>query len=228
MSRGRSSSGGRGSSSSGGSRGSSSRSSRSSSRVHIVHHRSGTSHHSSSGGKPPFLVMAIFFLIFGLSAIYGGIGFIVQGNEYGSVQATAISNDYIGGWYYTTYEYTINDIEYESRSSEGWEYPEEIGSIVTIYYLQSNPYEITELEQEGMDIEAVIMFIGLGAVFVGASVLLFMNAKKAKAQAVEAKKEVETMLTGKVDPDFVKCAYCDSTYSKGLPSCPRCGAGRKQ
>ena len=132
MGRGRSSSGGsRGSSSSGGSRGFSSgsrgrstssfsssrwRSTPTRSTVIIGGYNSGNHHRSVNSGIAPLIFMAIIFLLFGLFPFVMGTSIIVKANKYSSVQAVCIDNNYSGGWYYTTYEYTVKGIEYENES----------------------------------------------------------------------------------------------------------------
>ena len=126
MGRGSSSSGGsRGSSSSGGSSrgssswGSSSRgwssSSRrwSSGRTHNTviigghrHYHDGGS--SSGGGQGIPIFIGIVFLIFGVLMSGLSIHSFIQYNKYDTVLARCVDNTYIGGWYYTTYEYTVD------------------------------------------------------------------------------------------------------------------------
>ncbi|MBR6779275.1 MAG: hypothetical protein IKM43_03940 [Clostridia bacterium] len=239
MSRGSSSSSSRGSSSSS-SRGSS-RSSWSSSRGSS---RSwGSSNHTTviiggsgghySGKANPIAWIVILFLI-GLMSFTFGVSLASDSNQYGKVYAECVDNDYIGGWYYTTYEYTVNGKEYESRSEEGWEFPETEGKTVEIFYLKDNPNIITEKEPSGSGVGAVLIVVGLICIGVGVLIIVHQVKKKKKAKAEQTTDSQSTTdteptildETTKQEEQFVRCSYCGSKYDKTATSCPKCGASR--
>ena len=241
MSRGRSSSGGSRGSSSSGSRGSSSWSSRgrsswSSSRSASTIHRSGNrttiiysdgSHGSSGSGSPVIAwIVGIMFIIVGIGLFFGSIGTFSQSFKYDEVSATCIENDYYGGWYYTTYRYYINGNEYISESNQGWEEPERLNKVVTIYYEKDNPYEISE-ENPADASGAGIMFvcslvtIGLGAL----PIVIAVKSKKSSSQVSSDESEQTPQVETK--PEFNVCPYCGSKYDLTATSCPKCGAGKE-
>ena len=229
MGRGRSSSSGgsRGSSSfGGGSRGISRSSVRSGSRSHMHSHTTvfvggGHHYHNRDAGPGTFIFMAVIFIFFGLMALGFGIGMFAEAAKYSSVNAKCIENEKVNGWYYTTYEYTVKGTEYENRSNEGWEFPEDEGAVVKIYYLKSDPNEITE-ERPG-DIGAGIGLTFFALIFTGAGVLLIAQAVKLKNKASQSTDE--TTVGEKVE-NHIKCPYCGSRYNKSSNSCPKCGASK--
>ena len=238
MGRGRSSSGGgggRGSSfSGGGSRGRSSSSARGhSSHFGGGHHTTifvgGPSHyHGGGSGKAVLIVMAIVFMMFGIAMLGVSVNSFNAENDYGKVQAECIDNDYISGWYYTTYEYTVNGTEYVRRSVEGWEYPEVEGKIVTIYYLKDNPNHITEKAPNSGETGVAVLVAGL--IFTGVGVaLLVTGIKSKKAEEVSESSSTSSessSSSSSTAEQYTRCAYCGSKYKSSLSSCPKCGAGK--
>lgn len=238
MGRGRSSSSGRGSSSSssrgssfsrGSSRssGSSWRSSRSGGTTVIWH---SSSHHG--GGNFSLLPFAIVLIAIGALALFFVVPSIFAGFDYGQVSAKCISNREIDTWYYTTYEYVVDGKEYISESEEGWEFPESVGKVVTIYYSKDDPSIITE-QNPGFTTSDVPV-LACGVIFVGVGIgLIFLNKKlKAKKQAQEYGSsdddyEMQTETPQPKAPEKEKCLYCGCKYDATLDSCPSCGASKK-
>lgn len=230
MGRGRSSSSGRGSSSSSGSWSSSRGSSRSgsSSRTTVIWH-SRSSYHGN--GSFSLLPIAIILLIIGAIMTMFIVPSIFEGFNYGSVSAKCIKNVERNTWYYTTYEYVVDGVEYVNESEEGWEFPETVGKTVTIYYLKDDPTSITE-KNPGIDsADGIILVIGL--VFVGVGIYLIFLSKKLKAKkeignnGVEERdfNNQEISNTNSRMPEKIKCHYCGCKYNPSLNSCPSCGAG---
>jgi len=233
MGRGRSSSGGssRGSSFGGGSRGRSRSSvsfSRGSRWGHSHHHTTvivgGGHHHGHYHGEASlgtFIFMAVIFILFGLGALGFGISLFVEAGKYSSVQATCLDNERVNGWYYTTYEYSVKGTEYVNRSNEGWEFAEDEGAVVTIYYLKSDSNEITE-ERPG-SIAGGIGLTVFALIFIGVGGLLIHQGVKSK------KKVAQTQPDGAIEEKVEthnKCPYCGSKYNKSSDSCPKCGASK--
>ena len=232
MSRGRSSSSGRGSSRSSwsSSRGSS-RSSWGSSRSRgttIIWHSSSGGSHGSGSGSFSLLPVAIFLIIFGAIVLFAVVPSIFNSFDYGKVSAVCLENDKIGGWYYTTYEYEVDGVEYTNRSEEGWEFPETIGKNVTIYYLKDDPNVITEQNPGFTTADGIWLVIGIGFVAGGIG-LIFLNKKiKAQKKLEEASQSqtTEQVLIEKKDTK-VKCPYCGSSYDNNETSCPNCGSNKQ-
>lgn len=231
MSRGRSSGGSRGSSSSGGSRGMSRSSfnSGSSSRRYGGGNRTtviiGGGHHGhyhgGSAGPGTYIFMAVIFIMFALMGLGFGINMIAEANRYDSVLAKCVDNEKTHGWYYTTYQYTVDGNFYENRSMEGWEFPEDINAVVEIYYLKSDPNCITE-ERPG-SIGGGIGLILFAAAFGGVGALLIRTAVKSKNKL---KSSSEGTPVEEKEETHIRCPYCGSGYDKKLSSCPKCGASK--
>ena len=246
MGRGRSSSSrgmSRGSSSSRGFSRSSSSTNRGSSRSSYGHSsstgrwsvvRTNTTYHNSTsfgGGyhhTSPFslnVVFAVLFFIFSIPFLIPSIFAVSDAMQYRSVKAVCIDNSYTSGWYYSIYDYTVQGKDYVSRSSEGWELPEEVGKTVKIYYSVSDPSEITENKPFTLGDVALVfltlVFNGLGAMFVVFAVKI---KKKEHSEVMSATSSSDNVSTTEND---VKCMYCGSKYSKNLDACPKCGASRK-
>jgi hypothetical protein len=165
--------------------------------------------------------MSVIFMLFGIMGLCFGIGLIAEACKWDSTLGTCLSNEKMHGWYYTTYSYQVDGTPYVSRSNEGWEFPEDENAEVTIYYLKSDPNEITE-ERPGSIAGGIGLFV-FASIFVGAGVLLLKTAKKAKGKVSESlnSSPVEAKTDSKI-----KCAYCGSKYDSNLNSCPKCGAGK--
>lgn len=205
---------GRGSSSGGGSRGSSSSSSRgsSSSSRSSGSSRSWISSDSSiSGGVRNYITIIIFSLI--LLTI--GIVQYVDAKKYLPTNAVCVENKLLNDYYYTTYEYEIDGIEYRNRSQEGWELPEIIGETVVIYYLKDNPNYITEKEQP-TTINIVFIIIGVELTVVY-GFLLVKNIKKEQQKKQEKEQEIKKYAT---------CVYCGGKCEITDTKCSNCGAAR--
>ena len=180
-------------------------------------------HHTS-----PFslnVVFAVLFFIFSIPFLIPSIFAVSDAMQYRSVKAVCIDNSYTSGWYYSIYDYTVQGKDYVSRSSEGWELPEEVGKTVKIYYSVSDPSEITENKPFTLgDVALVVLtlvFNGLGAMFVVFAVKI---KKKEHSEVMSATSSSDNVSTTEND---VKCMYCGSKYSKNLDACPKCGASRK-
>lgn len=249
MGRGRSSSGGgsRGFSSSGSrgmSRSSSRGMSRSSSRGmsrsssgSSYSHRSRRSHSGThitirggggSGGVIVPLIVGIIFMLVGSFTVVMGIVQCFGGIGYSTVNARCVRNDYIDGWYYTTYEYTVDGIDYTNRSQEGWERPEEnIGGIIEIYYLKEDPNIITE--KDPGNIGESIAIVIFGVIFAGlGSLPVIITIKQLKQARSNHGDPISISSTNTSAPQTKRCAYCGSQYSASSSNCPHCGANRNK
>ena len=242
MGRGSSSSGGGGSFGGGSSRGSSSSGGRGMSRSSSMGHGprgghggghrhttvivGGGHYHNGSGGNVVGIILGIIFVMVGLFATFMGFVTCASSRKYGTVQAECIDNIYSGGWYYTVYDYNVDGKDYTNRSNEGWEFPEDEGNVVTIYYLKSDPNEITEQKPQGVGEGIVIILAGL--VFAGfGSIPLVVCIKELKRNKKAAANEStgETSETLK-EETHTKCPYCGSRYKKTSDACPKCGASK--
>ena len=233
MSRGRSSSSGsRGRSSSSRGRSSSFRSSsssRSRSSSHSVIHNSvyyadGSSNHISpiereKGAILGLFITSIFFFFIGFLCTYLYIDNCILANKYCETTGYVVKNE-VGfeDYYYTTYTYTVNGTEYQSRSEVGWEFPENDPTAL-IYYLKSNPDIITD---ENPKDEGMISYLIVGLVIIAVSTGLLITAiKKHKNLAIKIKKEelANTPIT---------CPYCRTVLSSNVDKCPNCGANNRK
>lgn len=226
---------GRGRSSSGGSRGSSSSSSRGSSfSSSRGSHYSGRSNHhhyhhhyygSSSSSRSAFIAFGIFLLIVAIMLIISTISTFSMLGKYEQVNGTVIKNTYSNGWYYTTYAYTVDGVDYENISQEGWEFPESNEQAV-IYYKVENPNIITEKEPVNIE-SCIITSLLCIASSTGAIILLTKAFKKKKlTDSIDADTST-TLTTNTVTKAEAICSYCGTKYDKTLTSCPNCGANRK-
>lgn len=227
MGRGRSSSGGGRGSSSSSSRGGSSRSyGRHGGRSHTTVIVGGHGHYHHSSGSPVIgVVVGIIFCLVGLFCVFGGFGKIIDASKYETVQAECVMNEESHGWYYTTYEYTVDGVEYTNRSMEGWEFPEDIGKVVEIYYSKSNPNEIWEEKPATSGEGLIIVFVGLVCAGMGAipMVICIKEIKKSKQTRAEGD---STPTLEKPQETHNKCPYCGARYKKTSDSCPKCGASK--
>lgn len=231
MGRGSSSSGGssRGSSSSGFSRGSSSRSYRSSSSSRSYHYHSSShssnydsnsSNNGSGTSKVVLIIFGIIFLIISVFSVSSIISDLGEMGKYQSISAKSVKNTYLNGWYYTTYTYEINNIEYENMSQVGWEEPELLNRNITIYYKIDDPNYITEEKPADLfsSIVGIVICSGIGIV----AIIILVKAFKIKKE----KEKIEQTITKELDSKEFICKYCGSNYSKDLTSCPNCGANK--
>lgn len=235
MGRGRSSFGG----SSGGSRGSSNWggfSSRGRSSMRSSHRHTtliiggGRSSYSGSGegggnGTTVGIIVGAFFALFGMIILLLGIYECSQVCQYGKTSAYCVGNEYSHGWYYALYDYNVDGKEYDAiRSNQGWEFKEEVGEKVTIYYLKSDPAEISEdcPAKIGTGIGEIAFSLIFGGMGVLAMVICIRQSKRAKVVDSPKVEEIENVeeSTEKV------CSYCGSKYDKSLNSCPKCGASK--
>ena len=233
---GRGSGSSRGSSSSGrGSSRSSWSSSRGSSRSSWNSSRSSRSHttviwHSSgygNGGSIKTLIPIAFVLMFfGVIFLMVAVPSLFSGFDYGEVSAKCIDNDYVSGWYYSTYEYEVDGKEYKNRSQEGWEFPEAEGKFVTIYYSKDDPSRITE-ENPGVTTEDIVfVLVGLSCVAGGIG-LIFLNKKRKAQNAQNQAEEIQDIGSETISSSTVpkkKCSYCGCKYNADQSDCPNCGA----
>ena len=231
MGRGSSSSSGgsRGSSSSGGfSRGSSSRSYRSSSSRSYHYdstsssydYNSNSSNNGSGSSKVGLIIVGVIFLLVSIIAVTSIISNMSNIGKYKSVTATSIKNTYLNGWYYTTYTYEIDNVEYENMSQVGWEEPEILYRNITIYYKIDDPNYITEEKPADLTSSIISLVIcsgiGIGTIFI------FVKVAKSKKE----KEEIEESIKKELTSTEVICRYCGSNYNKDLTSCPNCGANK--
>jgi len=200
------------------------RSSRSRGTTVIWYNSNGT---SSGSAHFSIIPLAILLIIFGAIAMFVGVSSIFSGFKYSSVSAECVDNDFIGGWYYTTYEYEVDGVEYTSRSTEGWELPEIEGKIVTIYYLKDDPSVITE-ENQGFSTDQIVWVL-FGVAFIGGGIgLIFLNKKMKAKKQLEASSDNQSQLEdtpSDIEPiSKTKCKYCGTSYDSNEISCPSCGA----
>ena len=183
-------------------------------------------HHHRRGGvyvsTGPSILGYILFIILGLAFVGVGIWLLCGAYAWAPTSGTCVLNEQTGKWYYSTYEYVVDGQDYRERSDEGWEFPEEIDEVVTIYYLKSNPEKITEnAPQTG----AGWAFAAFGAVFAGLGVAITIQQSKRKNRTeLDDKSEPSIQETPK--PQKRKCSYCGATYSQDKKNCPKCGASQ--
>lgn len=226
MGRGRSSSSSSRGRSSSGSRGGSSRSSGSSRSIsYIGGHRSHTTvivggggHFSSGSSRFNNIFAAIVLIIIGLFPLSIGISGFIRNGAYAKTTGTCIDNTYSMGWYYTTYVYTVDGIDYINRSNEGWEFEEVIGKSVKIYYLKSDPNEITELLPTDTAQNLIIFFIGVAFITPAIIMIVITLKKKDKDKLEELEPEQKVKI----------CQYCGSKFTDDDISCRNCGAGKQE
>ncbi len=177
----------------------------------------------SSGGSSTigYIVLIVMLFLFGFMFGYVGIDNILEGFKYDTVQAVCVDNTQSYGYYYTTYEYTINNEDYKSRSDVGWQFPEEIGATVEIYYEKDNPRNITEEKPVGT---AAYISAIVGVVLCGAAVAVIVYVVKLKKKA----KNAEDSATVSATPKTIKCAYCGKVLSSSNQTCPNCGGGYRE
>lgn len=228
MGRGRSSSGGsRGSSSFGGGGRGSSRSGfgRTSHRSHTTVIVGGRGSYYHSGGSPWIgIIVGGLFCVVGILMFFGGFGILFDSFKYSTVKGECIQNEKAGGWYYTTYDYTVDGTDYTNRSMQGWEFPEDIGKVVTIYYLKSDPNVIYEENPVDRSESGILIFFGLVVAGIGA-VPLVLCIKEIKAQKSGGNSDGNTG-SEKQEEQSKKCPYCGARYNKNSDTCPKCGASR--
>ena len=179
-----------------------------------------------SAGK---IVALVFLIIIGAISLIIGSGKLIVNSRWDSVQATCVSNSYKYHYYYTTYTYKVDGINYENESNTGWDLKEEVGAIVEIYYLKSNPNEIDELLPN--DPTGATTATVLGSIFVALGILLLVleirkNKKKKNGELANNKNLTENKLD-----DKLVCSYCGSKFYKrkhgNIDNCPNCGANLK-
>lgn len=232
MGRGSSSFGGgssRGSSSFGGgsSRGFSSSRSHGRRHSHTTVFVGGHSYHSSSSGSPWVGVcVGALFAFFGLMIVLFGFGTLFNYFKYDKVSATCVSNEYSKGYYYTHYDYTVDGQFYDNvRSNQGWQFEEVIGKTVTIYYLKSDPNEISE--ENPVDLTAGFIMIGFGLVFGGMGAIpMVLSIKEIKASKGTSSVGNVGSQPSVADEPSKRCPYCGAKYNKNSDTCPKCGASR--
>ena len=181
----------------------------------------GGHHRYGSGNVRPgmFIFMAIFFIVMGMIPVVLGINYIAERFKYDSVNAECVLNDKVSGWYYTTYKYEVDGKEYRNRSEEGWEFPEEVGKIVEIYYLKSNPNVITEKRPGSLGGIGLLL---VGLIFVGAGGLLILGIK----QSNKLKNGNENKSAYSQPKAESRCQYCGAKIGDDENSCSKCGASR--
>ncbi|MBE7074521.1 MAG: hypothetical protein E7376_00855 [Clostridiales bacterium] len=169
---------------------------------------------------------AIITLFIGFCAIIGAISSISIKDDYSEVVGQCVENTYSDGWYYSTYQYTIEGVNYENTSEEGWEYPEIIGKQVVIFYLISNPNIITEKDPVGnipATIIAAIVLFALGGFVLYLAIKQYKKNKEVKN--IQEKKDFQVGLN---IPKDIECRYCGGNYKENLNTCPHCGAAKNK
>ena len=219
MGRGSSSGGGRGWSSSSGRGWSSSRGHGSHTTVII----GGTRYYGGGYGRRSLVPTIVICFIMAAIVIFAGIGLIISNMSYGTVNGTAVSNRDSGVGYYTTYTYTIDGKDYVNESDVGWEYSEDIGKVVTLYYEKDNPNVITE-ENPKTPVSAVVLVFVIGISFgVGAIVALKVHINR-KNSSDDSSLDSGNYSNPEPSKESTKtrCPYCGTKYTGS--TCPKCGA----
>lgn len=244
MGRGRSSSGSSRGFSSSGSRGRSSWSSssshsrgglRTSSRTTVIigggYNRGVSSYSGGSynGGtsRTASIVLGIIFAIFGSIIMIPGFIQCSQYFKYDTTTAVCVDNVYSHGWYYTLYDYSVDGKFYNDiRSNQGWEFAEDVGATVKIYYLKSDPSEISE--DCPVSLVDGLWLVGFGVIFGGVGIAVLVSGiKKHKKSGNAEFDNVEISSSRTLDESpHTYCSYCGAKYDKHLNSCPKCGAGK--
>lgn len=180
-------------------------------------------HHHGSGSPWVGIVVGAMFILTAVFIVIGGISSLITSPQYLPVIAECVLNEESGGYYYTTYEYTIDGKDYRERSMQSWEFPEE-DQFVTIYYLKSDPSKIYEEAPETDKGGSVVMiFAGLMCGGMG-TLALVLCLKQLKRENVSS---VNRYSSNSIPQDTSKkCAYCGAKYNKNSDSCPKCGASR--
>lgn len=200
----------------------------------------GGGHRSSNGegGHPAVaLIVGILFVLVGLFVSGIGISQCFVGMSYGEVEAVCVGNDYTQGYYFTRYDYIIDDVEYKNvRSNESWSIAETVGETVTIYYEKDNPEEIYEEKPSSGGTGVAVVFFGLIFAGVGAIPIVIgvkqIKNKGAEGEGLDGDYEVEDEgiedfeNSTQQEDKFTTCQYCGSKYDKNLGACPRCGASK--
>lgn len=191
-----------------------------------VHHRTtifvGGRHHGEGGSPWIGIIVGLIFAVVGLSVSVMGVTNIFK---YGTVSATVVANEQKGAYYYTTYNYTVDDKNYTNRSMQSWEF-EEDKDVVTIYYLKSDPNKIYE-EAPTTKGEAAIMIV-FGLIFAGGGAAAFLVCFKEIKNKINksSKGESDIEKSTSREESTRTCAYCGTKYNKNSSSCPKCGAGK--
>ena len=191
--------------------------------VHVRHH-----HRHRRGGVHvvvgPSILGYILFLIVGLAFAGVGIWLLCSAYAWAPTTGTCVLNEQTGIWHYSTYEYTVDGQYNRERSEEGWEFPEEIGDNVTIYYLKSNPEKITE---NAPDSTGGWLMTSFGLVFavIGVGAMLSQGKKKTSSREVAQSQPV-----AQEAPKSQKrrCSYCGASYGGEKRNCPKCGASQNR
>ncbi|MBR2970128.1 MAG: hypothetical protein IKC49_03635, partial [Clostridia bacterium] len=196
-----------------------------SSRTTIIYsnHGSNSYHSGPVDKKSLFITLLIISAIFSAVMSYVSLNEIIRISQYGTVSATAISNDYHWGYYYTTYEYYVDGKLYVEESDVGWELEEREGKVVTIYYLKSDPSFITEENPFSFG-SGMIIFFTLACI---ASTITFAVLLKRCKSVQPANISSEEEPASEPIDDRITCRYCGTKYDKSKETCPSCGASNK-
>lgn len=190
-------------------------------------------HGGGHGGKTStsaLVAMGVFFALIGIILLAIAIPNIGKNQEeYSSTFGTAVSNTVDDGWYYTTYNYSVNGTQYRNMSQEGWEFPETVGNTVVIYYQVSNPNIISEEIPEQTD-PTPFLVSGIALSLIGAF-LIIIGIKIMKDKKTAVNEKTSNTHTESANHDTIKpksyCSYCGAQIPEGEHKCPSCGASKK-
>ena len=167
-------------------------------------------------------------------------------NVYSQINATATDYDesveYGVKYYYTTYDFDIGSKHYSVQSKVGWTklenmagkaYTEEniqtyyLNKSYRIYYKNSNPYEVYEIEaKEDMDSPNAI-YVFMAVVFGIITVAIYVGGINKYVVDEEYIQAVEKVAEAKDEHKKHKCPYCGSVIPDGETKCSNCGANLK-
>ena len=165
-----------------------------------------------------FLAITIAFIVlsivFRFDAVYGKV--------YGTYVPPAEERN---GYYYSSYKYTVDGVEYNRQSKVGWTLLEPIDA--ELYYLKSDPNVIYETEAKSDMSSTNGLYIFLAVLFGIITIVIYaggINKYQLDPAYVEEQKRQEEakQMEGKR-----KCPYCKSIMDASENKCPNCGASMK-
>ncbi len=187
-------------------------------------------YHYSSGSPVVGIIVGGIFALIGLFTLLGGVASLLISPDYLPVNAKYVSYDKgREDWYYRTYDYTVDGVDYTNRSMQSWEFADEqsVGKYFTIYYLESDPNEIYEVVPK-TDVGGDLIMIFVGLIFAAVGSVVFIacikGLKKGKNSSDSNGDDSGDSSSGEVQ--HTRCQYCGTRYSKNSNNCPQCGASK--
>ena len=211
---------------------------------------SGSSSNSSGGAGPQYkrvrnqkatiiacaimLAIAITFIVLSMVFTFDRV--------YAQTTATATDYDYKFGYYYTTYDFSLNGKEYSVESKVGWTklehmegkaYTEEnietyyLHKDYQVYYKISDPYTIYEVEAKADMPSTNAIYIFLAVFFIFITIITYAvgiyKLELDPAYINEQKRQQEAKeMEGKR-----RCPYCGTIMDAKESKCSNCGASNK-